>query len=151
MSRGRVHVWAGVAVALLTAASAIAEVRVVDGDTFENETERVRLFGIDAPESNQTGGAQAAEALRRLIGKIDPKCVEVDRDRYGRMVARCSVGGVDLSLSMVRAGYAVAWCYYLRKKRPNLLPRFQAAEAEARQMKRGIWMQPVRPWREWGC
>jgi len=135
----------------LAAASAIAEVRVIDGDTFETDTERVRLFGIDAPESDQPGGAQATAALRGFIGKVDPRCTEVDRDRYGRMVALCSVGGVDLSLAMVRAGRAVAWCYYLRKQRLNLLQQFRDAEAEARRVKRGMWAQPFTPWRDWGC
>jgi endonuclease YncB( thermonuclease family) len=135
----------------LIGGSAIAEVRVLDGDTFQTDTGRVRLFGIDAPESDQPSGAQAADALRRLIGKTDPNCKEVDRDRYGRMVALCSVGGVDLSLAMVRAGYAVAWCHYLQKQRPDLLSRFRAAESEARQAKRGIWQFNFAPWREWGC
>lgn len=135
----------------LAAASAIAEVRVIDGDTFETDTERVRLFGIDAPERDQPGGPQAADALRRLIGKADPKCVQIDRDRYGRMVALCSVGSVDLSLSMVRAGYAAAWCYYLQKQRPDLLSRFRTAESVARQAKLGIWQSNFAPWRDWRC
>jgi len=135
----------------LAAATAIAEVRVIDGDTFETDSERVRLFGIDAPESDQPGGAQATAALRGFIGKVDPRCTEVDRDRYGRMVALCSVGGVDLSLAMVRAGYAVAWCYYLRKRRPDLLSRFRAAESAARQAKLGIWQSNFAPWRDWRC
>lgn len=129
----------------------MAEVRIVDGDTFETKTERVRLFGIDAPERNQPGGPQATEALRRLIGKAAPSCTEVDEDRYGRMVALCSVNGVDLSLAMVRAGHAVAWCYYLRKRRRDLLARFRAAEAEAQKAKLGIWAKPFTAWRDWKC
>lgn len=135
----------------LLAQSAIADLRIIDGDTFETDTERVRLFGIDAPESDQPGGAQAAEALRRLIGKADPNCTEMDRDRYGRVVALCAVSGVDLSLAMVRAGHAVVWCHYVRKLRPNLLGQFQHAELEARRANLGIWARQFEAWRDWEC
>lgn len=151
VNRSFVRLCAATALALSTAVSAIAEVRVIDGDTFESDTERVRLFGIDAPESDQPGGAQAAEALRRLIGKADPNCTEVDRDRYGRMVALCSISGGDLSLAMLRAGHAVVWCHYVRKLRPNLLGSFQRMELEARRAKIGIWARKFEPWRDWEC
>ncbi len=133
------------------AGSPAAEVRVIDGDTFENDSERVRLFGIDAPESDLPGGVQAAEALRRLIGKTNPNCREVDRDRYGRIVALCSISGGDLSLAMLRAGHAVVWCHYVRKLRPNLLGPFQHAELEAKRAGRGIWARKFNPWRDWEC
>jgi len=143
--------WIALAWAFLAGASATAEVRVLDGDTFETAAERIRLFGIDAPERAQRGGAQAADALRRFIGKAQPSCIEVDRDRYGRVVALCTVGGADLSLSMVSAGHAVAWCSYLQRQRPEFLPKFRAAEAQARQARLGIWRAEFVPWRDWGC
>jgi len=143
--------WIALAWAFLAGASATAEVRVLDGDTFETAAERIRLFGIDAPERTQRGGAHAADALRRLIGNARPNCVEIDRDRYGRMVALCSVEGTDLSLSMLRAGHAVAWCSYLQRQRPELLPQFRTAEAGARQARLGIWRSNFAPWRDWGC
>ena len=148
MSMESAPAWIALAWAFLACASATAEVRVLDGDTFETATERVRLFGIDAPERAERGGAQAADALRRLIGNARPNCVEIDRDRYGRMVALCSVGGTDLSLSMVRAGHAVAWCSYLQRQRPELLAQFRAAEAGARQARIGIWRSNFAPWRD---
>lgn len=83
---------------------------------------------------------------------IDPDCRAVDYDkRNERPVMLCEVRGRDLSLAMVRAGWAVAWCSFLRKLRPNLLRSFQDAEADARAAKRGIWARPVQPWRDWGC
>jgi endonuclease YncB( thermonuclease family) len=75
----------------------------------------------------------------------------VDRDRYGRMVALCSVGGTDLSLAMLRAGHAVVWCHYVRKLRPHLLGRFQRLELDARRASLGIWARKFRPWRHWAC
>jgi endonuclease YncB( thermonuclease family) len=153
LSMKPIRVRAATVLALIcfSAAHAFAEVRVIDGDTFETGTERIRLFGIDAPESDQPGGPQAADALRRLIGKANPNCTEVDRDRYGRMVALCSVGGADLSLAMVRAGHAVVWCHYVSKLRPNLLGPFQRAELEARRANTGIWARKFEPWRDWQC
>ena len=137
---------------LLTLASpAAAEVRIADGDTIAIDGERIRLFGIDAPERAQPGGSEATTTLRRLIGAATPRCQRVDTDRYGRTVALCAVGGADLSLAMVRAGWAVAWCYYLRRQRPALLAPFRRAEAEAKAARRGMWARPFRAWREWGC
>lgn len=91
--------------------------RIVDGDTIRvtGQTERVRLFGIDAPEAGKPGGAEATAALERLIPpgtgvRLEP----VETDRYGRLVARVFVGGADLSRSMIDAGHAVEFCRYSR-------------------------------------
>jgi endonuclease YncB( thermonuclease family) len=137
---------------LSLAAPAAAEVRVVDGDTLAIDGVRHRLFGIDAPERGEPGAAAATEHLRRLVGHDRPICERVDFDwRNARPVSLCSVRGADLSLAMVRAGWAVSWCSFLEKIRPKLLPVFRAAEAEAKVAKRGIWERPMRPWRAWGC
>lgn len=137
---------------LLIGSPVVAQVRVVDGDTIVLDRVRVRLFGIDAPERGQPGAREAADHLGRLIGRERPDCRTVDYDeRNERPVMLCSVSGADLSLAMVRAGWAVAWCHFLRELRPALLPTFRSAEAEARGAKRGIWARPLRPWRDWGC
>lgn len=113
---------------------------VIDGDTIEIHGERVRLHGIDAPESRQLctrGGKSvrcgqvAARALDVLIGSRPVSCSPKDRDRYGRTVAVCHVGGVDLNDWMVRRGHAVAYSRYTKA--------YVAAEAEARHAKRGVW------------
>ena len=91
---------------------------VTDGDTVRLAGERVRLHGIDAPESKQTCvaggrrwrcGSEATRALARRIGGRPIACEERDRDRYGRIVAVCRVRGEDLNRWMMRQGWALAY------------------------------------------
>ena len=91
---------------------------VIDGDTIEIHGQRIRLFGIDAPESSQlcvrpTGerwrcGQQASFALADRIGRATVSCQPRDLDRYGRVVAVCFKGNEDLNRWMVANGWAVA-------------------------------------------
>jgi endonuclease YncB( thermonuclease family) len=112
---------------------------------------RVRLFGIDAPE-HDPGARKSAKHLRALIGRAHVTCKPIDYDKKNeRPVMLCSVNGVDLSLTQVRTGNAVVWCYFIRKQRPELLLSFQKAEAEAKAAKRGFWGRPFQPWRDWEC
>src|SRR3954447_23103898 len=84
---------------------------VIDGDTLEIRGERIRLFGIDAPESGQTCldakgrsyrcGQKAALVLDARIGEGVVICERKDSDRYGRTVALCRVYGEDLGAWMV--------------------------------------------------
>ncbi|MGE0416651.1 MAG: thermonuclease family protein [Acetobacteraceae bacterium] len=103
--------------------SALAMVRVVDGDTLVMPTgQRVRLQGIDAPELRQTCtrpdstiwpcGREATAALARLVtGGV--ACRIDGSDRYGRGLARCADrDGLDLGAAMVRQGWALAYYSY---------------------------------------
>jgi endonuclease YncB( thermonuclease family) len=115
---------------------------IVDGDTFLFGSERVRLWGVDAPEGRQVCqdgqgrdfgcGDVARQRLTGLIGGRPVECRERDRDGYGRMVAQCRAGGVDLGEAMVRAGWAVEYRQFSRGA-------YTAAETEARSAKRGLW------------
>ncbi|MEN2982751.1 MAG: thermonuclease family protein [Thermus sp.] len=90
---------------------ALGQASVVDGDTLETHGVRVRLWRIDAVESSQTCldasgrpwpcGRRAAFALADFIGKSPVSCLPKDRDRYGRVVAVCSVRGVELNRWLV--------------------------------------------------
>ena len=91
---------------------------VIDGDTIEIHGQRIRLFGIDAPESSQlcvrpTGerwycGQRASFALADRIGRATVSCQPRDFDRYGRVVAVCFKGNEDLNRWMVASGWAAA-------------------------------------------
>ncbi len=116
--------------------------RVVDGDTFSLGAERVRLWGVDAPEGRQVCqdgqgrgyacGDVAREQLSRLIGGQAVRCEVRDRDPYGRAVSRCWVGSTDLGAALVRAGWAVDYSAFSRGA-------YASAEADARQARRGLW------------
>ena len=122
---------------------------VTDGDSIEIRGTRIRLHGIDAPESRQlcaraSGqswrcGQQAALALSDRIGRRSVSCVSRDTDRYGRTIAVCSQDDVDLNAWMVREGWAVAYQKYARDYVPD--------EKEAQSAGRNIWSGAfVMPW-----
>lgn len=95
--------------------------RVVDGDTLDVGTVRVRLHGIDAFEEDQmcdgpqgrwACGAAATQALRSRIEGRRVICRMLDTDRYGRKVSRCEQDGVDVSRELVAKGLALAYRRY---------------------------------------
>ena len=117
--------------------------RVTGGDTLKVEGERIRLFGIDAPEGGQTCtradgrswpcGAEAAATLRRLAATAGGRvsCVIEVRDADGWAVSTCEAGGVDLGGAMIEAGLALA--------SPQYPARYAALEAEAKHRGAGLW------------
>ncbi|KAI3431562.1 hypothetical protein D9Q98_004611 [Chlorella vulgaris] len=120
--------------------------RVVDGDTLDFSGTRVRLFGIDAPETKQSCtaakggdylcGERAKQALSAKIGKSNVQCEQKNRDKYGRVVGICSLaqsGGQreDLNAWMVQEGQAVAYRQFSKAYVPM--------EEQAQAAKRGIW------------
>jgi len=93
------------AVALLLLASpAVAQVRVVDGDTIRVGAARVRIFGLDCPEMRDPGGREAKRMLERLLAGKTLSLQRIERDRYGRTVARVFASGQDVTCAMIRAG-----------------------------------------------
>lgn len=116
----------------------VGTARVVDGDTIRIGSERIRLYGIDAFETDQTChgtpcGRQATRALTDMIGNRPVSCSVRDIDRYERKVAVCSAGGQDLNAAMVSAGHAVAYRRYSQD--------YVAHENTARRARTGTWAQ----------
>lgn len=131
----------------------VVEVKVVgitDGDTVRlltaDQTEiKMRMYGIDAPESKMPFGAQAKGHLSDLaFGKTVTAKIH-NYDRYGRAVGELTERGESINERMVRDGYA--WWYedYAKKDR-NL----ETLQGQARSAHRGLWSQsrPQKPW-EW--
>ena len=123
-------------------------VGVSDGDTITVLVNRapvkVRLYGIDCPESHQAYGTQAKNATSALaFGKV--VFVEaIDRDRYGRTVGVVTLPGkVNLNQDLVKQG--MAWWYRQYAPSSRDLPKL---EDQARRAKIGLWSQPnpIPPW-----
>lgn len=88
---------------------------VVDGDTIACAGERVRLWGLDAPERHDPTGPAATRALARLTARQPVTCTEAGKRSYGRLVARCTLpDGRDLACEMIRGGWAREWAGYSR-------------------------------------
>ncbi len=95
---------------------------VVDGDTLVVEGVKVRLHAIDAPEADQPCwnaagkrypcGQDVTRALRELVGGRRVTCRREDTDRYGRTVARCFLGRLEINRALVGAGGAFAYTRY---------------------------------------
>lgn len=114
--------------------------RAQDGDSLLVGATKVRLFGIDAPELDQgcqrngqswNCGTAAQQQLARLASGKMVMCGVVDTDRYGRRVARCSVGATDINRAMVATGFAVAYRHYSTD--------YVDAEASAKAARLGLW------------
>jgi endonuclease YncB( thermonuclease family) len=143
-----------VLLAALPACAAEYPARVVgvsDGDTLtvlkaDRTRVKVRLWGVDAPESGQDFGSRAKQAASALAFGKAVTVRERDRDRYGRTVAEVTLpDGRSLGRELVRA--EMAWWYRNFAPYDRELAR---SEDEARAAKVGLWGQPgaVPPW-EW--
>ena len=137
---------APILVALLFSSPAFAQAPVFgpgqakDGDSLMVGDKEVRLFGIDAPEFDQSCkrdgqdwncGASAAERLAQLVNGKSVVCSTVGTDQHGRALGRCMVGATDVNRAMVSSGYAVAFRRYSSD--------YVSAEDSARVTKRGMW------------
>ena len=139
-------------VALCTSAHAenlIGVPRVADGDTLTIGTIRVRLEGIDAPETDQacldakgarwTCGVEARDQLASFVGGQTIKCVSSGVDRYGRTLATCWLGAKNLNAEMVEQGWALAYVQYSK--------RYVNNQERARTRQVGLWQGAfIAPW-----
>jgi endonuclease YncB( thermonuclease family) len=122
---------------------------VVDADTLDIHGERIRLVGVDAPESKQQCrngqgtlyrcGQIAANALDLWINSNPVTCAIEDKDRYGRSLGQCSVRGESVQEWLVANGHALAYRSYSKQYVP--------AEEKAHAEKVGIWASTfIEPW-----
>ncbi len=121
--------------------------RVIDGDTIHVGDTRVRLEGIDAPESTQTCkratgeewacGTEATHTMRTMAEGKQVVCRNHGLDKYGRTLGTCFVDGRDINREMVKLG--LAWAYV------KYSVAYTTEEAEARRTKIGIWQGEALP------
>lgn len=127
---------------------------VVDGDTIEISSQRIRFNGIDAPESVQrcndafgrsyACGRKSANALDEFLAASRPvTCKFVEWDQYGRFVGNCNrADGRSVQEWLVANGHALDWPRYSHGA-------FAAQEATARASRLGVWQGEFqKPW-EW--
>lgn len=112
---------------------------VMDGDTVllvregQRDPVKLRIEGIDAPESCQPGGSEAREAMMVLALRKSVQVTDRGQDSYGRQIGRLSVDGVDLGAEMVRSGQA--WAYNFRTGKGP----YAALQRQAEKQKKGIF------------
>lgn len=123
-------------------------VSVKDGDTIEvlsnGRPTRIRLHGIDCPEKRQAYGARAKLVTAVLTFGQTVSIHPHDKDKYGRTVAEVLLPDqTNVNRLLVKEG----WCWWYRQYAPDDTV-LETLETEARQTKRGLWMDPhpVPPW-----
>lgn len=123
--------------------------RVVDGDTLAIGEQHYRLHGIDAAEAGQTCkradggnwrcGTAATDRLNELVLRGNLACQGTELDDYGRMIAICTAGDIELNRTMVAEGLAWAFVQFSED--------YAAIETQSRALGLGIWQAPTQtPW-----
>jgi endonuclease YncB( thermonuclease family) len=130
------------------AAEIVATARVINGDTLVIGQQRVRLYGIDAPETRQRCWAsgiryncadQAKATLTHLTRDKDVKCRLESYDAFGQFLGTCTVGALDINRELVRQGWALAYREFTMA--------YADDEADAARRKAGLWMGEFEtPW-----
>ncbi len=146
---------------LLQAGQILAEtilgwvVGVSDGDTItvldsQRRQHKIRLAGIDAPESKQSFGQASKKSLSAMVFDRDVTLGCGKTDRYHREVCVVMVNGEDANLAQVEAG--MAWWYRKYAGEQTLRQRadYETAEDAAKRARTGLWqdVEPLPPW-EW--
>lgn len=145
---------AGVAMAIAAITPAMADftgrvVGITDGDTVrvlrDGVAVKIRLHGIDAPESGQPFGTKSKTFLSSAIAGKTVTVIEHDTDRYGRTIGEIICDEANINHGSVDAG--MAWWYRQYAKDDSELA---AAEQRAKAGGRGLWAdpKPIPPW-EW--
>ena len=113
---------------------------IIDGDTLELASgDRVRLIGIDAPERNEPGYAEAKEALKALLPLGTRVVIELGADtydQYGRVLAYLYHDGVFINQELLEGGWATVLTIPPNTKYQALL---YAAHKRAQEQRLGLF------------
>ncbi len=128
-------------------------IKVVDGDTIyvldDTFTQhKIRLAGIDAPERKQAYGLALGKHLASIVAGKRVAIEYQKRDRYGRIVGKVLLDGIDVCLEQVKAGFAWHYKKYQHEQSPGDRRLYAVAEANARDGRLGLWREnnPNPPW-----
>ena len=130
---------------------AFGQIRIVDADTIILNKEKIRLHGIDAPETEQSCyiedqawscGKEATEYLKKLLEGVSTQsllCKISSKDRYGRSIGVCYIGEININSNLVENGWALAYTEYSKD--------YIIYQKLASENKVGIWQGDfVEPW-----
>jgi len=171
--RTTTHLFGAMFLTLITTADAATllgkVVHVADGDTItvldESKTQyRIRLAGIDAPESKQPYGQASRKHLAELVANKNVAVEWAKHDKYGRIVGKVMVASpdtcpdarrecpktLDACLAQITSGLAWHFKRYESEQSEEDRHRYAFAEVEARAKRAGLWKEPkpIPPW-EW--
>ena len=115
------------------------QVTIKDGDSLEINSIRIRLYGIDAPEYNQTCklsqtkttpcGQDSKTYLKDLVKDKTITCTLHEKDQYQRHLATCYADDININQALVKNGYALSY----------LSDTYSIEEKYAQKHKLGIW------------
>lgn len=126
-------------------------IKIADGDTVtvqknNGDLVKVRLYGIDCPESDQAYGNAATRFTNKAVLNQTVEVKVINTDLYGRSVAIIKYNNTSLNAELVRNGYA--WYYPQYCKSKNFCQQIERLEQNARSQNIGLWQDgnPVAPW-----
>jgi endonuclease YncB( thermonuclease family) len=126
-------------------------IRVYNGDTLtidaQGKETRLRLFGIDAPESGQDGDVAATRFLRRLVLEHPVEIKVKETDQLNQIFAVVIREGKESSINAAMLANGYAWVNPDQCKGDECL-KWKVIESQARTLKLGIWSDYniVPPW-----
>ena len=121
-------------------------INVIDGDTIKVEHQgsviKIRLSGIDAPETNQSYGPESRDFLKSMILNKTVNIEGNKKDRYGRIIADIILDKVRLNKLLLEEG--LAWHY----KQYSSDSELEDAEIRSQKLRKGLWSEdnPIAPW-----
>jgi|SRR5262245_4259315 len=128
-------------------------VAIADGDTLtvldsSNRQHKIRLDGIDAPESSQDFGGRAKQSLSDLVFGKTVTVISSKKDRYGRTLGKVTLDGRDINLEQIRRGMAWFYRYYAKELSPEDAKAYERTEIAAKEEHAGLWrdLAPTPPW-----
>ncbi len=118
-------------------------VKITDGDTLyvldaNYKDHKIRLAGIDAPERRQAYGLASRKHLASIVAGKQVTIEYQKRDRYGRILGKVLVDGIDACLEQVKAGFAWHYKKYKHEQSPEDQRLYADAENQARHERLGL-------------